>query len=129
MHAVALAAAPPSGLYTGPATAALAGITYRQLDHWARAGLIAPAIDGRPLRLWSLQHVVAFRACARLAEMGAGVARMRPLARAVLDLDLSTLPVVAAVNVAGEVRFGPLELDTIRSSWLVLVDVPPEVTG
>lgn len=32
----------PDGHYTGPDLAAVAGITYRQLDHWCRTGYLHP---------------------------------------------------------------------------------------
>ena len=30
--------------YRGPTACAAAGITYRQLDYWARTGLVAPSV-------------------------------------------------------------------------------------
>jgi DNA-binding transcriptional MerR regulator len=53
---------------TAPEAAELAGITYRQLDYWARRGWVAPSIDrgtGRAARrLYSADDVV------RLAALG-----------------------------------------------------------
>ena len=43
--------------YRGPAACQIAGITYRQLDYWARTGLVAPSIRSAhgsgSLRLYS----------------------------------------------------------------------------
>ncbi|MEP7092050.1 MAG: MerR family transcriptional regulator, partial [Nocardioidaceae bacterium] len=37
----------PSGTgYRGPTACSAAGITYRQLDYWARTGLVEPSVRG-----------------------------------------------------------------------------------
>lgn len=51
---------------SAPEAAALAGITYRQLDHWARQGWVSPSVDrgrGRSARrLYSPDDVVRLAA-------------------------------------------------------------------
>jgi hypothetical protein len=37
---------PPAGGYRGPTACQIVGITYRQLDYWARTGLVAPTLRG-----------------------------------------------------------------------------------
>jgi hypothetical protein len=39
--------------FRGPIACSAAGITYRQLDYWARTGLVVPEHQGRR-RLWAL---------------------------------------------------------------------------
>jgi len=36
----------PNTGYRGPTACAAAGITYRQLDYWARTGLVEPSVRG-----------------------------------------------------------------------------------
>lgn len=45
--------------YRGPTACAAAGITYRQLDYWARTGLVEPSI--RPARGSGSQRLYGFR--------------------------------------------------------------------
>lgn len=104
----------------------LAGCTYRQLDYWTRQGVLTPStVRGGSERCWSERELVAVAACARLAALGATCPVMRRLVEAVMFLDLTSLPSVAAVDAGGQVRFGPgLALEDVVGSWLVLVDHP-----
>ena len=36
--------------FRGPIACSAAGITYRQLDYWARTGLVEPSVRSSPLR-------------------------------------------------------------------------------
>lgn len=149
--AAPLALADPAGrTFTSVEVARLAGVSYRVLDYWCRNGAMfptAPAPSRNPdylppldsplrkpasqpgsggRRRWSLRDVVAARALARLCELGA---RQRVLARlcaAIAYIDLDSLPLIAAVDAAGIVRWdgGRLPVDEVRACWLVLVDRP-----
>ena len=59
-----------------------AGITYRQLDYWARQGWVTPSIEagvGRAgRRLYSPEDVVLLSAVARFAEGGVDVGQIGP---------------------------------------------------
>jgi hypothetical protein len=59
-----------------------AGITYRQLDYWARRGWVTPSVEaglGRAgRRLYSPEDVVLLSAVARFAEGGVDVAQIGP---------------------------------------------------
>ena len=61
--------------FTGRKAARLAGISYRQLDHWARTGLVRPSLSladpgsGRPRR-YSWADVVALRTVGKLLRSG-----------------------------------------------------------
>jgi len=51
---------PPEDVgYRGPTACAAAGITYRQLDYWARTGLVEPSV--RPARGSGSQRLYGFR--------------------------------------------------------------------
>ena len=60
----------------------LAGITYRQLDYWARRGWVAPSVEagtGRPgRRLYSPDDVLRLAALGHLGRSGADVGQLGP---------------------------------------------------
>ena len=51
--------------YRGPTACAAAGITYRQLDYWARTGLVAPSVrtatGSGTQRLYSFRDILVLR--------------------------------------------------------------------
>ena len=67
--------------YRGPVACAAAGITYRQLDYWARTGLVEPSI--RPAsgsgtqRLYSFRDILVLRIVKRLIDTGVSLANIR----------------------------------------------------
>jgi DNA-binding transcriptional MerR regulator len=67
--------------YRGPIACAAAGITYRQLDYWARTGLVEPSI--RPAsgsgtqRLYSFRDILVLRIVKRLIDTGVSLANIR----------------------------------------------------
>jgi len=71
----------------------LAGITYRQLDYWARRGWVTPSIEagtGRPgRRLYSPNDVLHLAALGHLGRSGADVGLLGPT-MANLDLPEGT---------------------------------------
>ena len=44
--------------YRGPTACAAAGITYRQLDYWARTGLVAPSVRSATSTRWCSTSLV-----------------------------------------------------------------------
>lgn len=60
--------------WRGPQVCALAGITYRQLDYWARTSVLTPSIaearGSGTSRLYSTADVCAAALLARLSTMG-----------------------------------------------------------
>ncbi|WP_275465744.1 MerR family transcriptional regulator [Streptomyces noursei] len=86
--------------YRGPTACAAAGITYRQLDYWARTGLVEPSI--RPAygsgtqRLYSFRDVVVLKIVKRLLDTGVSLQNIRTAvqhlrARGLDDLTRMTL--------------------------------------
>lgn len=81
--------------YRGPAACAAAGITYRQLDYWARTGLVEPSI--RPAhgsgshRLYSFRDVVVLKIVKRLLDAGVSLQNIRTAVRHLCSRELSDL--------------------------------------
>jgi DNA-binding transcriptional MerR regulator len=78
----AAAETPPEQIgYRGPTACAATGITYRQLDYWARTGLVEPSV--RPAygsgtqRLYSFRDVVVLKIVKRLLDTGVALQNIR----------------------------------------------------
>lgn len=67
--------------YRGPAACQIAGITYRQLDYWARTGLVVPSIRGAAgsgsQRLYSFKDVLVLKVVKRLLDAGISLQNIR----------------------------------------------------
>lgn len=93
--------APPDDVgYRGPVACAAAGISYRQLDYWARTGLVSPSVrDARgsgSQRLYSFRDVLVLKVVKRLLDTGVSLHNIRTAvellrARGVHDLARLTL--------------------------------------
>jgi len=74
---------PPDDLigYRGPTACAAAGITYRQLDYWARTGLVEPTIRGATgsgtQRLYSFRDLLVLKIVKRLLDTGVSLQNIR----------------------------------------------------
>jgi DNA-binding transcriptional MerR regulator len=81
--------------YRGPSACAAAGITYRQLDYWARTGLVQPSV--RPAsgsgsqRLYGFRDVLVLKIVKRLLDTGVSLQSIRTAVRALRSADLSEL--------------------------------------
>ena len=65
------------GEYSGPEAAEIAGISYRQLDYWARRGWVVPsrmAEEGVPRRLYTAPDIVRLAALGHLGRSRVDVA-------------------------------------------------------
>jgi DNA-binding transcriptional MerR regulator len=72
----------PSDLgYRGPTACAAAGITYRQLDYWARTGLIEPSVRSATgsgsQRLYGFRDILILRVIKRLLDAGISLQQVR----------------------------------------------------
>lgn len=67
--------------YRGTAACQIAGITYRQLDYWARTGLVAPSIrtahGSGSQRLYSFKDVLVLKVVKRLLDTGVSLQNIR----------------------------------------------------
>jgi DNA-binding transcriptional MerR regulator len=67
--------------YRGPVAAAVVGITYRQLDYWARTGLVTPSV--RPAsgsgtsRLYGFRDILELKIVKRLLDTGVSLQQIR----------------------------------------------------
>jgi DNA-binding transcriptional MerR regulator len=64
-----------------PEVTKIVGITYRQLDYWARTGLVTPSIrdasGSGTQRLYSFQDLVTLRVIKNLLDTGVSLQRVR----------------------------------------------------
>jgi DNA-binding transcriptional MerR regulator len=86
--------------YRGPTACTAAGITYRQLDYWARTGLVVPTIRSASgsgsQRLYSFKDILVLKVVKRLLDTGVSLQNIRVAvdalrARGVEDLARITL--------------------------------------
>lgn len=67
--------------YRGPVACAAAGITYRQLDYWARTGLVTPTVRGAAgsgtQRLYGFRDILVLRIVKRLIDTGVSLPNIR----------------------------------------------------
>jgi DNA-binding transcriptional MerR regulator len=86
--------------YRGPTACSAAGITYRQLDYWARTGLVSPTIRSASgsgsQRLYSFKDILVLKVVKRLLDTGVSLQNIRTAvdhlrARGVNDLAGITL--------------------------------------
>ena len=67
--------------YRGPTACSAAGITYRQLDYWARTGLVVPTVRGASgsgsQRLYSFRDILILKVIKRLLDAGISLQQIR----------------------------------------------------
>jgi DNA-binding transcriptional MerR regulator len=67
--------------YRGPTACAAAGITYRQLDYWARTDLVVPSVRSAAgsgsQRLYSFKDILVLKVVKRLLDAGVSLPNIR----------------------------------------------------
>jgi len=67
--------------YRGPTACRAAGITYRQLDYWARTGLVQPSVRSAAgsgsQRLYSFRDILVLKIVKRLLDTGVSLQQIR----------------------------------------------------
>jgi DNA-binding transcriptional MerR regulator len=67
--------------YRGPTACAAAGISYRQLDYWARTGLVEPSIRAATgsgsQRLYGFRDILVLKVVKRLLDTGISLQQIR----------------------------------------------------
>ncbi|MCT1607869.1 MerR family transcriptional regulator [Nesterenkonia massiliensis] len=67
--------------YRGPVACAAAGITYRQLDYWARTKLVEPSLRNAAgsgsARLYSFRDILVLKVVKRLLDTGVSLQQIR----------------------------------------------------
>jgi DNA-binding transcriptional MerR regulator len=76
-----LAPTPEDVGYRGPTACTAAGITYRQLDYWARTGLVEPSVRAATgsgsQRLYGFRDILALKIVKRLLDTGISLQQIR----------------------------------------------------
>ena len=84
-----------AGGYRGPVACAAAGITYRQLDYWARTGLVEPTV--RPAsgsgsqRLYGFRDILVLKVVKRLLDTGVSLQQIREAIKKLRDRGVEDL--------------------------------------
>lgn len=120
--------------YRGPQVCDMAGITYRQLDHWARVDLVAPSIadahGSGTQRRYSLEDVACLRVVGQLREGARLLAVDSPKCREVVDVVRRRWAELTADSFllvsATDVRYtdDPLDLAALAFATEAVVVVP-----
>ena len=86
--------------YRGATACVAAGITYRQLDYWARTGLVEPSVQSATgsgsQRLYGFRDILVLKIVKRLLDTGVSLQNIRSAvehlrSRGVADLERMTL--------------------------------------
>lgn len=81
--------------YRGPIACKIAGISYRQLDYWARTGLVEPTV--RPAtgsgtqRLYGFRDILVLRVVKRLLDSGVSLQQIRSAVEALRERGVDDL--------------------------------------
>ncbi len=107
--------------YRGPQVCKIVGITYRQLDHWDRTGLISPSLatahGSGTQRLYSYRDVVVLRIIKQLLDAGVTLQRARraiDFFRDSVGEDLAAASLVIGASDSVLARDGEELLDLLR---------------
>ncbi|WP_327683308.1 MerR family transcriptional regulator [Kitasatospora sp. NBC_00458] len=90
--------APTSELigYRGPTACTAAGITYRQLDYWARTGLLEPSVravyPASSHRLYSFRDILLLKIVKRLLDAGVSLQNIRVAVAHLQSAEVCDLP-------------------------------------
>ncbi len=100
---VALAAADGAEMgYRGPTACAAAGITYRQLDYWARTALVEPSVRAAhgsgSQRLYSFRDILVLKVVKRLLDTGISLQQIRAAVRHLRDRGSADLAQVTLMS-------------------------------
>jgi DNA-binding transcriptional MerR regulator len=75
--------------FRGPQACSIVGITYRQLDYWARTGLVRPGLKeargSGTQRLYSFRDLVHLRVIRSLLDAGVSLPKIRKAIRYIAD--------------------------------------------
>src|ERR1700761_374267 len=82
--------------YRGPTACNAAGITYRQLDYWARTGLVEPSVRAAQgsgtQRLYAFRDVLVLKVVKRLLDAGVSLQSIRAAVGHLAACDAADLP-------------------------------------
>lgn len=85
----------PTVGYRGPTACSAAGITYRQLDYWARTGLVEPSVrnptGSGTHRLYGFRDILVLKIVKRLLDTGVSLQQIRTAVQALRDRGVADL--------------------------------------
>lgn len=88
--------------YRGPTASKAAGITYRQLDYWARTGLVVPTLRGAEgsgtQRLYSFRDVLVLKVVKRLLDTGVSLQQIRSAVEHLRDRGVDDLAQITLMS-------------------------------
>ncbi len=88
--------------YRAPVVCGVVGITYRQLDHWARTGFVSPTIrqasGSGSQRLYSFRDILVLRAVKRLMDAGVSVIQARQAISQLVEYGIEDLSAVTLMS-------------------------------
>jgi len=81
--------------YRGPTACKAAGITYRQLDYWARTGLVEPSVRSATgsgtQRLYGFRDILVLKVVKRLLDTGVSLQQIREAIKKLRDRGVEDL--------------------------------------
>lgn len=88
--------------YRGPTACSAAGITYRQLDYWARTGLVEPSVRAAhgsgSQRLYSFRDILVLKVVKRLLDTGISLQQIRTAVKHLRDRGTDDLAQVTLMS-------------------------------
>jgi DNA-binding transcriptional MerR regulator len=88
--------------YRGPTACAAAGITYRQLDYWARTELVVPTIRAAQgsgsQRLYSFRDILVLKVVKRLLDTGVSLQQIRTAVQHLRDRGVADLAQITLMS-------------------------------
>jgi DNA-binding transcriptional MerR regulator len=88
--------------YRGPTACHAAGITYRQLDYWARTGLLEPSVRAAQgsgsQRLYSFRDILVLKVVKRLLDTGISLQQIRAAVQHLRDRGTDDLAQVTLMS-------------------------------
>ncbi len=107
--------------YRGVTATAAAGITYRQLDYWARTGLVVPSVrdasGSGTQRLYSFRDIVVLKVVKRLLDAGVSLQNIRKAIETLRqwgEEDLATMTLISDGTTVYECRSAEEVVDLLK---------------
>jgi DNA-binding transcriptional MerR regulator len=107
--------------YRGPSACQIAGITYRQLDYWARTGLVVPSVrdasGSGTQRLYSFRDIVVLKVVKRLLDAGVSLQNIRKAIETLRqwgEEDLATMTLISDGTTVYECRSAEEVVDLLQ---------------
>ena len=88
--------------YRGPTACSAAGITYRQLDYWARTGLVEPSVreasGSGTQRLYSFRDILVLKIVKKLLDAGISLQNIRTAISTLRDRGVGDLAQITLMS-------------------------------